>query len=112
MAAVKFYLDEMIARPVASQLQRRGIDVLTAVDAGMVYKDDLEHLAFATEQGRVLVTFDRKFAGVTSQTSAHAGLICLTVEQQNDIGAMVRVLAEFAELMTGEDATGQVFWLN
>ncbi|MBI5957183.1 MAG: DUF5615 family PIN-like protein [Chloroflexi bacterium] len=112
MAAPKFYFDEMIARPVAEHLQRRGIEVVMAVDAGMVEKKDSEHLVYTAEQGCVLVTFDRKFAGLTSQHTDHVGLICLTVAHQDDIGTMVRVLAIFVQQYTAEEAARQVFWLS
>ena len=35
-------------------LRSRGIDVLTATDAGMIRRKDEDHLVFATAQSRVL----------------------------------------------------------
>ena len=111
MEEISFYLDEMVSRKIAEQLIRLGYNAVLAVDVDMVGKDDLaEHLPLAAEQGRVLVTFDRPFAGRASQLAEHAGPICLTCGQ-DDIGGAVRALTEFAEQYTPEETAGRVFWL-
>ena len=93
------------------QLNVQGIDTVMAVDVEMTEKTDPEHLAYATSQERVLVTFDRPFAGKAMRQSVHNGLICLTSAQPDQIGRIVTVLSEFAQLYSDEDTTGQVFWL-
>jgi predicted nuclease of predicted toxin-antitoxin system len=110
MAAVKFYFDEMMPRPAAQQLSKRGIDVVMANDVGMTQKTDTKHLTYATENDYVLVTFDRKFAGLSMANSDHTGLVCLKGSPEN-VGVVVTALAEFAEQHTAEDAKGHVFWL-
>jgi predicted nuclease of predicted toxin-antitoxin system len=111
MEEISFYLDEMVSRAIAEQLLRRGYNAVMAVDIGMKQKDDLEeHLPLATAQGRVVVTFDRPFAGRASKQTDHAGLICLTCAQ-DDIGGAVRALTEFVETHSPEEAAGRVFWL-
>jgi predicted nuclease of predicted toxin-antitoxin system len=109
MAQISFYLDEMVSRKVAEQLIRHGYNAVMAVDLDMQEKDDLsEHLPLASSQGRILVTFDRPFAGRASQLTDHAGLVCLTCEP-DDIGSIVRALIQFAQRHTGEDTAGNVF---
>lgn len=39
---------------LVSALLARGVQVLTTLEAGMIERLDRDHLAFATEQGRVL----------------------------------------------------------
>ena len=110
--AIRFYFDEMMARPLAEGLEQREIDVIMAVDVGMTGQDDdTGHLPYATEQDAVLVTLDRAFAGRSMQRDDHAGMICWT-GRSDDIGGIVRALTEFAETHTPEDAAGQVFWLK
>jgi len=83
-----------------------------ANDVDMTEKDDLsEHLPYATLHGLVLVTFDRKFAGLAAQLIDHTGLVCFTGMEQDDIGGIVRVLTQFAADHTAEDVAGQVFWM-
>jgi hypothetical protein len=72
------------------------------------YLDEMVSRKIA-EQGRVLVTFDRPFAARASHLTDHAGLICLTCSQ-DDIGAAIRALTEFADNHTPEGAVGRVFW--
>lgn len=56
MAEIKFYMDEHVPAAVAAGLRKRGVDVLTAQEAGMVEATDEEHLVLATNQGRVVFT--------------------------------------------------------
>jgi len=60
---ISFYFDEMINRPLANELIRRGYDVIMANDIEMTGKADDEHLAEATKRNRVLLTLDKAFAG-------------------------------------------------
>jgi hypothetical protein len=110
MAISSFYFDEMMSREAAKQLTNRGRKIVMAVDVEMVEKDHLtEHLPYATEQGLVLVTFDRFFAGRASKTTDHAGILCLTISQ-DDIGGIVRAITEFAERYSPDEVVRQVFW--
>jgi Domain of unknown function (DUF5615) len=112
MAKISFYFDEMMPRKVANQLIERGYKVLMAVDAGMVKKDDLaEHLKFATEQGYMMVTFDRPFSTRAMALSDHAGVICWT-GVQDDFGGQVLLFGEFADHHESEEVAGRVFWIK
>jgi predicted nuclease of predicted toxin-antitoxin system len=55
---IKFYFDEHVPRAVARGLERRGVNVLTAQDAGHLGISDREQLVFALQQERVVVTMD------------------------------------------------------
>ncbi len=39
-------------------LRARGVDVTTALEAGMIGREDREHLDYATARGRVLYSFN------------------------------------------------------
>jgi len=51
---MRFHLDEHVAYAIAAGLRRRGIDVTTASDAGLLETPDEQHLAFALQEGRSL----------------------------------------------------------
>lgn len=109
---IRFYFDEMMSRDVAHELRRQGIEVVMAIDVGMVEKDDdSEHLPFATAHDLVLVTQDRGFAGRAMKHANHGGLVCW-VGQQFDVGGQVRVLAAFAEKTAVDAVKGRVFWIK
>lgn len=111
--AIGFYFDEHMRRVVAKALAERGIEVLMAIDVGMVEKDDdTEHLPYATERNLIVVTFDRPFAGRTMSHDNHAGLICLSEDFRNNIGGQINVLNEFAETHEADQVKGQVFWIK
>ena len=56
---MRLYIDEdSMSRALVRALRARGIDVTTALDEGMIERTDAEHLAFATNQGRVLYSFN------------------------------------------------------
>ena len=108
-----FYFDEHMNRLVADALIERGFQVVMAVDVGMEGKDDdTEHLAYASEHGLVMVTFDHPFAGRTMARTDHPGMICLAYSIRENIGRTIEVLAEFAELYEPQRDSGQVFWLS
>lgn len=111
MANVKFYFDEMLNQAAAKQFIQRGYEVIMAKDIDMVEKDDFEHLAYATAHQMIMVTFDHPFAHKASARSDHGGVVCLSGKFQADIGSIVRLLSEFAELYDPEKDVGQVFWL-
>jgi predicted nuclease of predicted toxin-antitoxin system len=112
MATISLYFDEMMARPAAEQLVKRGYSVIMAVDVDMTGKTDPEHLQYATEAQRVMVTFDRPFATLTTTNPDHAGLACITGATQGDIGGIVRLLLAFIEQYQAEDVVGKVYWLK
>jgi predicted nuclease of predicted toxin-antitoxin system len=108
-----FYFDEHMNRVVADALTQRGYHVIMAVDVGMTGKDDdTEHLAYAAEKNLIMVTLDHPFAGRTMSRTDHPGLVCLAYDIRENIGRMIAILAEFAELYDPERDSGQVFWLS
>jgi hypothetical protein len=48
--AIKFYCDEHVDPAIASALRKRGLDVLTAQETGMLGIADEVHLQFAVSQ--------------------------------------------------------------
>ena len=56
----RLYADEDFPLPVVEELRQLGHDVLTSPEAGRDGTPDPDQLAFATADGRVLVTHNRK----------------------------------------------------
>ena len=97
--APRLLLDEMLSGQIVAQLQARGQDVLAVVtDPDLVSASDEEVLAFATAQGRCLVTANlRDFVALaaawSSRGRSHAGLIYVVTrvfpQDRSFIGAIV-----------------------
>lgn len=66
---IRFFTDEHVAAAIANGLRKRGIDVLTVSEAGLLGVDDRDLLSFVREEERVIVTHDR---GLPTACSAGA----------------------------------------
>jgi hypothetical protein len=94
-------MDEHVPTAVAKGLRRRGVDVVTTQDAGMLGADDDTQLIFATSQSRVIFTQDDDFLRLAAAGIAYA-------PQGTPIGAMVRGLMEISTLLNAEDIVNRV----
>ncbi len=111
---MKLYLDEHLSPLLARMLRNRGIDCLTAVEAGTLGQSDEVQLAYATSQRRVLVTFDRSdFLALATQWAEHgrphAGII---LSRQDTASELLRPLLHLLALRGKDDLTNHVFWLQ
>ena len=56
---IAFYTDENVDQRIIHGLRRRGVDVLTAQEVGLLGTiPDVQHLEFAVARGRALLTAD------------------------------------------------------
>src|ERR1700751_5306961 len=91
---------------VVRGLRSRGIDVVTAADAGMIRRKDEEHLRLATLQGRALYSFNvGDFHEIHTNWGAtgreHAGII-LAQQKRYSTGEQIRRLLRLIGSLTGE----------
>lgn len=112
--AVKFYFDEHVHPAVAAYLRKHSIDVLTAQEAGRAGQgvSDAEQLAFATANGRVLVTSDNDFLNprIVPQLASgqHAGVVRLLLTV--GVGGHSRYLRYIALTETAATAASRIFF--
>jgi uncharacterized protein with PIN domain len=106
---IKFYTDEHVAKAVAAGLRRRGVDVLTAPEAGLHPAADEDHLALAVQQGRVIFTQDADFLRMHATGVHHCGLIY--APQHTPIGQILRGLMLIYEVLSPEDMLNHVEFL-
>jgi predicted nuclease of predicted toxin-antitoxin system len=72
---VRFHLDEHVDPAVATALVRRGIDVTTTVQAGLLGATDERHLAYALGERRVVLTQDDDFLRLAASGVPHAEVV-------------------------------------
>jgi hypothetical protein len=84
-------MDQHVPGPASRGLARRGVDVLTAHEANRCGLPDPEQLAFATSEGRVMVTFDPDFQVLHESGLEHAG-IAWCPERKYGIGELIQAL--------------------
>jgi hypothetical protein len=84
-------MDQHIYASVTKGLRRVAIDVLTAQDAGRCGLPDYDQLAFASTQGRVMVTFDSDYLALHQSGVSHAG-IAWCPQRKYGIGMLIQLL--------------------
>ena len=99
-------MDQHVPAAVSDGLRRRGVDVLTAQEAGMYSAKDEEHLAFALSGGRVIFTQDSDFLRIHAAGFRHAGLVY--AHQQMPVGDVIRGLMLIVEVLGAEDMVGHL----
>ena len=90
MISIRFYTDEQMAKAVAIGLRQRQVDVMTVAEASMRGASDVDQLAYAHANGRVMVTQDTDFLRLAAEGAPHSGIVY--APQQTPFGAIVRVL--------------------
>ncbi len=107
---IRFHLDEHIDPGVALGLRLRGVDVTTSADRTLLGAEDVEQLAFARRETRVLVTQDEDFLAIHTSGMPHAG-IAYNHQQSKSIGEFIRGLMLIHQCLTAEEMTNQVEFL-
>jgi predicted nuclease of predicted toxin-antitoxin system len=107
---IRFHLDENCPRAVALGLRRRGIDVTTTPETGLLEVTDEEQNAYALAEGRVIFTQDEDFLGIHAAGVPHAG-IAFCKKDTRSIGEIIRGLVLIWEVYDPEDVAGRVEYL-
>jgi hypothetical protein len=114
---IRLYIDEDSMRlALVRALQARGVDVTTALAEGMIEKTDLEQLLYATQQGRVLYSFNvgdffQLHTEFLTRGRYHAGII-LARQQQYSVGAEMSRLLKLIAANSAEDMQNRIEFLS
>jgi hypothetical protein len=97
-------------------LRSRGIDVITAAEAGMIRRKDEDHLSLATSQGRVLYSFNvGDYHEIHSEWMTtgviHAGMI-LATQKRYSTGDQIRRLLRLIGSLTQEQMRNRIEFLG
>lgn len=99
---IRFHLDENSPAAIADGLRRRGIDVTTTPESGLVGASDEEQARYALAEGRVIFTQDQDFLRIHASGTPHAG-IAYCHQRKRSIGAIIAGLTQIWELMEPEE---------
>ncbi len=97
-------------------LRARGMDVMTALEAGMIDRDDVEHLDYAAAHGRVLFSFNvgdfyDLHTRYLAEGKSHAGIV-LARQQVYPVGELLRRLLRLISARSAEEMQDQVEFLS
>jgi predicted nuclease of predicted toxin-antitoxin system len=107
---IRFHLDENVDPDLALALRRQSIDVTTTVEMGLRGQTDEVQLAFARQQGRVIVTHDTDFLKIASQTTEHWG-IAFCKKDVRTLGEIIRSLILIYEVLTPDEMKGWIEYI-
>lgn len=117
MSAIRLYFDvDSMERALIAALRARGVDALTAFEAGTATCTDSQHVAFAHTHSRVLFSFNvsdfgRIHSQLLAEGNAHSGII-LAPQQRYSVGDRVRLLLKLLAAKTAEDMHNHVEYLS
>ena len=107
---MRYHLDEHVASAIAAGLRRRGIDVTTTTDAGLLSAPDEIHLAFAKQERRVIVTQDADYLCNAARDPTHFGVVYYP-QGKRTFGEIIRHLALMHDVMAEDEMRGRVEYL-
>jgi len=107
--AIRFHLDEHVHGAVAAGLRARGVHVTTTAEAGMRGASDEGQLAFATTEGRAIVSQDADFLRLHARGVAHAGIVYVPANMS--VGDMIRGLMVIHQVLEPQEMRGHVEFL-
>ena len=114
---IRLYLDEdSMSRALLQGLRARNVDVVSALDDGMIERNDKEHLEHATDTGRVLYSYNvgdfcRLHADFLSEGREHAGIV-LVGQRQYVVGVQLRRLLKLIAALSPNDMRNRVEFLS
>jgi hypothetical protein len=97
-------------------LRARGVDLETAYEAGMIEREDHEHLTYATRESRVVYSFNvghfcRLHAEALAGGRSHAGIVACG-QQRYGVGEQMRRLLNLIAAKTAEEMRDRLEFLS
>jgi len=117
LSAIRFHLDEHAdAHALLDALRRRGVDVTSSRERGILGRPDEEQLSWATEKGPVIYTYNaadfcRLHSAYLKEGRRHTGII-IGDQQSVSIGEEMRQLLKLGDTKTAEAMESQLEFLS
>ena len=114
---ISLYLDEdAMDGDLTNALRLRGVDVETALDAGLIQATDVQQLVYASFSGRTLYSFNiGHYMALHSEYlragKDHAGII-LTQQQRYSVGEQMRRLVRLIQMRSDDGIRNRVEFLS
>jgi len=114
---IEIYIDEdAMDGDLVEALRSRGVRVVTPLDAGLTARPDEEQLAFASQRGCVVYTFNvsdfyRLHTYWIASGRDHAGIV-LAPPQRFSVGEQLRRILRLRAAMTAEDMRNRAEFLS
>ena len=110
MGDIRFYADQHYPAAVSEALLRLGFDVVTAQSAGRCGRSDTDQLSFASDKGRVLLTFDADFLDPVISGVEHAGIAWCEARKYS-YGELIRMVSVLHAVVSAEEMKNRLEYL-
>lgn len=111
--ALRLFADECVDARIVAGLRRRGVDVFTVGDAGLLGRPDRTQLEKARGLNLVILSGDQDFLLLAhrcaTEGTAFPGLIFIL--PKSSLGEVIRAVALIASLYSPEDLAGWIEWV-
>jgi predicted nuclease of predicted toxin-antitoxin system len=104
---IRFHLDENCHRAIAEGLRRRGVDVTTTAEAGLLQATDDQQIAYSLREGRVPFTQDRDFLRLHAAGVPNAGTAYCDKDTKS-IGRLIKGLILIWEVLEPHEMAGRI----
>lgn len=117
MSLIRLYLDEDASRAAfVKALRKNDVDVITVLDTDRLAYSDEEQLIWATQQERVIYTFNTKdfcrLHGIfIAENREHAGII-VAPRQSYSIGEQLQGVLNLIAIKSSEEMKNQLEFLG
>ena len=114
---IRLYLDEDVSSSLADALRKRGYDAISTIEAGNIGLSDEQQLAFASAEGRAILTFNiSDFADLFTKWQAlekeHFGIIVSQQFSKQEIGELLRRVLHFLDRFTADEVYDGFMYLS
>jgi hypothetical protein len=108
--------EDSMSHSLVNGLRARRVDVITALDVGMIERSDLDHLEYATRYGRTLYSFNvadycRLHRDFIAKGKSHSGII-LAQQQRHSVGDQMRRLLRLVSCRTPQEMMNHIEFLS
>lgn len=107
---IKFHLDENCDPRIATALRRRGLDVTTTPEAGLLHVADEQQVDHAISEGRVIFTRDADFLRIDASGKEHDGIVYCH-PKSHSLGEIIRRLILIWEIYEPKEMRNRVEYL-
>ena len=109
LTVIRYHLDENMPNAVAAGLRKRGRDVTSSNEVGLLGASDEKQLAFSHANGRVIVTRDDDLLTLNSEGAPHSGIVYWL--EKHSLGQLIKDLDQLCFEMTASDIVGRIIFL-
>lgn len=104
---LSLYADECVSAQIIAGARRRGTDIVTVQEEGLLGAVDAEHVERAKQLGRIILTEDYDF--VADPGALERGLIF--IKPTTTVGDAIRHIVELATLLDPIDMEHRIEWV-